>query len=151
MHKSVKYFLCAAAALILLACKKKKQETVGNDPPTIELISVTPVSAKEFKDSIIIVIKYKDINGDLGDENPDELSLEVKDARLSKADGYHVKPLAPGTGKDLPIEGELRIRLNSLFLIGNGTSEQTALAIKFKDRAGNWSNEVTTQQITISK
>jgi hypothetical protein len=147
----LKYTLCVFLFLSLFNCKKKKTETVGNDPPTIEFISVTPASAKEFKDSISIVIKYKDINGDLGDENPDELSLEVKDSRLLKADAYHVQPLAPVSEKDLPIEGELKIKLNSLFLLGGGTAEKTTFTIKLKDRAGNWSNDVSSPQITINR
>jgi hypothetical protein len=148
----LKYSICIALALFLFNCKKKKkEEKVGNDPPTIELVSVTPGTAKEFKDSIIIVINYKDVNGDLGDDNPDELSLQVKDSRLQNYDAYHIKPLAPDIGKDISIEGNLKIKLNSLFLLGGGTTELATLTIKLKDRAGNWSNEVSSQPIIITK
>lgn len=151
----MKVFIKHCLGILLLVsfsdCKKKKQETVGNDPPSIELVSVTPSNVKEFKDSITVTFKYKDINGDLGDDNPDELSLEVKDSRLQKADGYHVQPLAPDIGKDIPIEGELKLKLNSMFLLGGGTTETSILTIKVKDRAGNWSNEISTQQIIITK
>lgn len=146
----VKYCFLFICVLSLFNCKKKAKAVV--DPvPTIELISINPSNVTEFKDSISITIKYKDANGDLGDENPDDLSLEIKDSRLSKADYYHVKPLAPNTGKDIPIEGELRIKLNSMFLLGTGTKESATLNIKFKDRAGNWSNEVVSSPITINK
>jgi hypothetical protein len=136
---------------VLGACKKKKTETPPDPVPTIEILSVSPAVVKEFQDSIIIKIKYHDANGDLGDESPDEHSLYVKDSRLPNPDTYHVKPLAPITGEDIDIKGELIIKLNSLFLLGTGTKELTTLNIKLKDRAGNWSAEVTSPQITINK
>ena len=145
------YFLFVLIIATVIGCKKKKEETSEQVAPSIELLSITPQNVKEFKDSISILLKYKDVNGDLGDANPDELSLEVRDSRLQSADKYHVQPLAPNTGKDIPIEGELRIKLNSMFLLGAGTSEQSILTIKLKDRAGNWSNDVTSQPIIISK
>lgn len=151
MERFFTYVLCILLSVGLFGCKKKKKDEVGNDPPSIELVSVSPMVAKEYKDSIIIVIKYTDVNGDLGDDNPDELSLQIKDSRLSKADAYHVQPLAPSTGKDIYIQGDLRVKLNSMFLLGGGTSEQAILNIKLKDRAGNWSNEVATQPINITK
>lgn len=135
---------------IFFSCKKKS-ESASAPEPTIEIISVTPTTVTEFKDSILIKIKYKDSNGDLGDVSPDEHSLEIKDSRLPTADMYHVKPLAPISDKDISIEGELTVKLNSLFLIGSGTSENTTFVIKLKDRSGHWSNEITSPQITIMK
>ena len=147
-----KYILCLLVPVLFFSCKKKKKEAATvQEPPTIEIVSLSPLNVKEFKDSIIIVIKYKDVNGDLGDENPDELSLEIKDSRLPKADYYHLQPLAPDIGKDIPIEGEVRIKLNSMFLLGAGTIEQSILTIKLKDRAGTWSNEATAQPLTITQ
>lgn len=137
-------------SVFLLNCKKK--ETPPPPPePEIEFISITPSEVTEFKDTIIILVKYKDVNGDFGDLDPDDLSLQIKDARIPKADWYHIKPLAPLTGEDINIEGQFRIRLNSLFLMGTGTKELTTLTLKAKDRAGNWSNEIVSPQITINK
>jgi hypothetical protein len=137
--------------LIITACKKKKKEDPVDPVPTIEIVSVTPTNPKEFTDSILIRIKYHDNNGDLGDLSPDELSLYVKDSRLPNPDKYHVKPLAPIQEEDINIHGELTIKLNSLFLLGADTIEHTTLNIKMKDRAGNWSAEVATPQLTITK
>jgi hypothetical protein len=137
--------------ILVISCKKKKTETPPDPVPTIEIISVSPSTVTEFTDSVIIKLKYKDANGDLGDESPDELSLYVKDSRLPNPDKFHVKPLAPVISDNIPIEGELTIKLNSLFLLGAGTTELTVLNIKMKDRAGNWSAEVTSPQITINK
>lgn len=139
-----------AIAALITACKKK-EEPAPDPVPTIEIVSISPSTVKEFQDSIIIKLKYKDANGDLGDQSPDEHSLYVKDSRLPNPDTYHVKPLAPISSDNIPIEGELTVKLNSLFLLGTGNSEATTLNIKLKDRAGNWSKEVTSAQITINK
>ena len=151
--KLIKNIIPAALCILLLAdCKKKKKEEPPPDPTTtIEFVSITPASPKEYVDIIYVKIKYKDANGDLGDYSPDELSLYVKDARVLNPDKYHIKPLAPPSDKDIPIEGTVDLRLNSLFLLSTGPTELTTLTFKVKDRAGNWSNEVTSPQILISK
>jgi len=139
------------SGVLVVSCKKKKEEPVPDPVPVIELVSITPSNLIQFKDSVLIKIKYKDNNGDLGEYSPEEHSLYVKDARLSKTDTYHVKPLAPPSDKNIPIEGELTVKLNSMFLLGTGNVELTTLTIKLRDRAGHWSNEIVTPQITINK
>lgn len=146
----IKQTIFISCLIILFSCKKKEEPAPAPEPE-IELISVSPTTTVQFKNNIIIVIKYKDRNGDLGEESPEIHSLEVKDGRLLKADTYHVKPLAPISDKNISIEGELTIQLNSLFLLGTGNTEITTLTLRMKDRAGNWSNEIVTPQITINK
>ena len=131
--------------LLLFSCKKDKPLP---PEPTIELVSVNPMNVLQFKDSLEVVIKYTDNNGDLGDTSPDVYSLQVKDSRLANADWYHIAPLAP-LDVELKIEGQLKIRLNTLFLLGNGSEEFSSLTIKLKDRAGNWSNEIATAAIAV--
>lgn len=138
-------FVYILAVLLLFSCKKDK--TLPPEP-TIELISVSPMEVEQFKDSVEIVIKYKDNNGDIGDSSPDVYSLQVKDSRLGNPDWYHIQPLAP-LDVELKIEGQIKIRLNTLFLLGNGNEEFSTLTIKLKDRAGNWSNEVATSPIAV--
>ena len=140
----------AVFLLVLIVCSsscKKDEEPVV---PEIELISVTPLDVVEFRDSIIIMIHYKDEDGDLGFFHPDTLSLRVQDSRLANPDYYHIPPLSP-PGQGLTIDGQLRIKINNLFLLGNGSQEFTTLSLKLRDREGNWSNEVTSGQITINK
>ena len=140
------YFYNVVILFLFLGCKK---ETLPTEP-TIEWVSVSSTNVVQFKDSVIIKIKYKDNNGDIGDESADEYSLQIKDSRLPNPDMQHIKPLAP-IGSNVKIEGELRVKLNALFLLGNGTTETTVFTIKLKDRANNWSNEITCSPITISQ
>jgi hypothetical protein len=130
---------------VLFSCKKDKPLP---PEPTIELVSVSPMDVEQFKDSVEVIIKYTDNNGDLGDTSPDVYSLQVKDSRLANPDWYHIAPLAP-LDVELKIEGQLKIRLNTLFLLGNGSEEFSTLTIKLKDRAGNWSNTIATSAIAV--
>jgi hypothetical protein len=136
---------------LLFACSKDEEESeeLSRDP-SISFVSLDPTEVENFNNSITLTIRYKDNNGDLGYEDPDVNSLYVKDARLDTADFYHVPPLAP-VGKSLIIEGQLQIVLNSMFILGNGDQELAALSVKIQDRAGNWSNLITTPTITINR
>ena len=148
MKKFLSYGLIA---VLLIACSKDEDssEELSSDP-SISFVSIDPTEVQNFDNSITLIIKYLDNNGDLGFEDPDVNSLYVKDARLDTADYYHVPPLSP-VGKSIIVEGQLEIVLNSMFILGNGDEESTALSVKIKDRAGHWSNLITTPYITIKK
>jgi len=138
-------FFILIVTLVFSSCKK--EDTVSSEPE-IELLNVSPLEVVQFDTVITVKIKYRDGNGDLGDENPDADVLRVKDSRLSEPDWYHVQPLAP-LGSEIAIEGELDITLSTLFLLGNGSQETTTFSIRIRDRAGNYSNEVVTPVILI--
>lgn len=132
--------------LIIAFCSCKKEE----EPkiPVIKLIDITPLSLVQYDEPVYISIGYSDLDGDIGYEDPDEYALQIKDNRLINPDWYHVPPLSP-IESNVAIEGDLTIKINSLFLLGNGTQELTSFTIKIIDRAGNWSEEITTPQVTI--
>lgn len=128
----------------------KYEEVSESSKPSITYERVLPASPKEFSDSIRIIIKYKDGDGDLGSEDPDDLNIYVKDNRLDNPDYYHLHALAP-PNSNIAIEGELVIRLKNTFLIGSGASEKTSYEVKLRDQAGNWSNSIVTDFITITR
>jgi hypothetical protein len=142
--KLISLFLPVA---MLWGCKKDNKAGAA---PTISFISVSSVDLKEYKDSLTILISYSDADGDIGQDDPDINDLKVKDRRLSEADYYFVKPLAP-PNSSIAISGTLAIQIKNTFLLGTGNSEITQFDIQLKDRAGHWSNTVNTPQITISK
>lgn len=116
--------------------------------PLIEYVDIQPRTIREFKDSITITIKYSDPNGDLGHTDPDINLISVQDLRLSKADTYHVPLLAP-TKSTISIEGVLQVKLQNTFLLGSGATEQTSYELILSDRAGNRSNPVITDPVSI--
>jgi len=132
-------------AIILYGCKKEEPSEL----PEIEYISISQTEVEEFNNQIEVVIGYKDFNGDLGTMDADDLTLRVKDARLSEFDWYHVPPLTPDL-QELEIEGEFSVTLNPLFLLGNGMEESTSFTIQLQDRARNWSNQVNTPTVLIT-
>lgn len=141
-----KLFIAITVLCVLLACKK---EEVMPSTPEIAFVSMSAQSVHEFNERVKVRFSYKDGDGDLGQEDPDNYTLWVKDARLEGTDGYHIPPLAP-EGSEVPIQGELEVELNALFLLGNSGQEETSYTMYVIDRAGNRSNEFTTGTITIT-
>lgn len=136
--------------LSLQSCIKETQLSEGNPIPQIAIVKFEPSNIIQFKDSVKITLSYEDGDGDIGFENADINSLEIKDTRLSKPDYYYVPPQAP-LGSKIAIKGQLVVKLRNLFLLGTGNAETTTLEIRLTDRAGNWSNKVTTPEITIKR
>lgn len=138
--------------LLILSCSKEKQaEKEGySETPAIELVSINSKTIKEYQDSVVVTISYKDLNGDIGEQNPDDNSLYVKDQRLPNPDYYHIPPITP-EGVEFKTRGTIRVVIPTLFLMGNGGNEKTTLTIKLKDQADHWSNELVTDQLTITK
>lgn len=142
--------LVAFSALMPLFSCKEVQNSSGNPVPRIQLIRVEPLTVKQFSDTLKITLAYEDGDGDLGFENADINSLEVQDERLDKPDYYYLPPQAP-VDASIRIKGQLTMKLRSLFLLGSGNTETTVLSIRVRDRAGNYSNTIKTQEITITR
>ena len=133
--------------LLFFGCKKEELRE-DMDVPYISIKRITPKIVQEFTESVLLEIAYEDGNGDLGFQNPDVLSLNVQDSRLNTPDFYHIPPLAPD-GEEIYIKGTFNVYLNTTFLIGVGSSEKLTYSVRIKDRAENWSNTVTSEEITV--
>lgn len=149
--KNIIYLSIIFCMAHLMACTEKEVvNTTGNPVPFIKLISTSSNQVKQFKDSLIVTFEYTDGDGDIGETNPDVNDLEIKDRRLSKPDYYFVKPLTPPNAQ-IKVNGTISVQIKNTFLLGTAESETTAYEIRLKDRAGNWSNKISTQTITITK
>ncbi len=142
--------LIGASLLLLTSCKEQTEIDGYTAVPAIEILSVTPTTVEAFNDSINIIIEYRDLDGDVGQQNPDDFPLRVKDSRTPGSDFYHVPPITPDL-KEARTKGTFNLVLPSLFLLGNDNRETTVFSIQLTDRAGNVSNEVTTPNITIQE
>jgi hypothetical protein len=129
-----------------LACKKDEPDPVA---PILTYVSTSDTQVESFNNQVRVVFSYEDFQGDLGNEDPDILSLRIKDARLQNPDLYHIPPMTPNN-EELRIKGNYEVVLNTIFLLGNGASETTKFSIQVRDRAGNWSNTIETSVITIT-
>ena len=133
------------ACLIFSSCAKE-EEVIFN----ISLLNTFPTEIIEFQENIYVRLFYQHPEGFIGFSDPDYLSLEVKDSRLSQADYYHMIPVTP-PDNSLSITGELLVEIDSPFLFGNGLMELVNFTIRIQDQNLNWSNSITTPNITVNK
>ena len=139
------------ASLLLIVslfttCKKTEVENEFS----ISLIEMSPSEIIEFEENINVKISYSHAKGFIGFSDPDYLSLEIKDSRLSNPDYFHLIPLSPPQS-EVSISGETLIEVDAPFIFGNGNTETLTFTIRIQDKDKNWSNKVTTGLITVSK
>ncbi len=132
--------------LLFISCKKK--EDVDPLAPIIALSSVSASTIEQFNNSVQIIFSYEDYQGDLGEQDPDDYSLRVLDARLGDYDWFHIPPMTPEENI-LHIKGSYVLTLDPLFILGSGTQESTSFQVQLQDRAGNWSNIIETPVVLI--
>lgn len=145
-----KYSTILFLLILFFACKKK-DNLIISDLPSIELVSVNKTEIKEFTDSLVFTVSYRDGNGDLGTESPDSTVIEIIDNRdpANLVFGYHLSPRSPN-GTNLIVQGQLQLVLKNIIILNSAnTTESTTFSIRIKDRALNWSNKVETGQISI--
>lgn len=147
MMKSITQTFGAWACIAMLhGCKKDDV----SEAPVISLENVSDYSVVEYNNAIEVTINYEDHQGDIGTTDPDEHSLYVTDERFVELDGYHIDPLTPEL-QSLHVRGSLRVTLRPLFIMGTDSTETTRLTFELRDRAGNVSNRVMSEEITIVK
>ena len=143
LKKQIILFLIA---VLFSTCKKDDNEDVF----IISIMSTQPLAIQEFQENIMVNIQYVHPEGFVGFFDPDYLSLEVKDSRLSDADHYHIIPISP-PNDPISVQGELLLEIDAPFIFGNGLSETLTYDIRIQDMNKQWSNKVTTAVITVSK
>lgn len=153
MMKCLYIMSSVLCVIIITSCRKYKD----NEPippishvPSIQLVSVAPTAIQQLSDSIVFTIHYTDGDGDLGFESADSMSVELIDNRFPLNFYYHLQPLSPSNAT-VAITGDLPIVLDHVILQNTTNQpEQATFQIRLKDRAGNWSNAVTTQAVTVN-
>ncbi len=144
----------AALSLALLffvftsACKKKKDESTTT--PQIEFVSISPSSAVEYVNAITITFSYDDLDGDLGENDPNVSNLFITDSRNNVTYNYRISQLSPD-GSNIHIQGNLNAVIKSTAITDGSTSQAVTYSLYIKDRAGNTSNTITTTAITITQ
>ena len=135
--------------LLWISSCKKDNDPFANKVPSLELLSLTPQMVVEFQDSLVFNIKYRDNDGDLGENDPTVKNLFIIDNRIGIVYDYRIQQLAP-TGSAIAIEGTLQVVLNSFARTDTSLAQESAtFSVYVKDRAGNKSNVVTSGAITI--
>jgi hypothetical protein len=145
MKQPITIYLYSLLSLAMLSGCKKDDESAA---PVIELKAISSTNVVEYNNAIEVTIGYEDQQGDIGTTDPDEYSLFVADDRFAERDGYHIDPLTPDL-QALHVRGSFQVLLRPLFLMGTDSIETTRLTFELRDRAGNVSNRVMSEEITI--
>ena len=140
------FYLLIFISIFFSSCTKDDNQDNFN----LGLIEVFPLSIVEFQENIYVRLSYEHPEGFLGFSDPDYLSLEVKDSRLSLPDYYHVIPITP-PNNNLSVTGELLVEIDSPFLFGNGNIELVNFSIRIQDQNLSWSNTITTPNISVNR
>ncbi len=139
-------------SLFLVSCDK--ETVVGEMPaissvPTITDLQISPGTINQFE-SLDFSFKYTDGNGDIGFEDPDFKSLQIIDNRAEIIHEYHIPPQSPV--ENIIISAVVEVSLNNVILLDqSNSSEEATFTIRLQDRDLNWSNDLTSQPITILK
>jgi hypothetical protein len=140
--------------IILLVCvffnACKKDDATISDVPELTSVTATPSEIKEFQDSIIFTIAYRDGNGDLGENDPDIKNLFITDNRVNVTYQYRIDQLSPD-GSDIAIEGNLNVTLKGIAITDGSTQQDVSYSVYVVDRAGQKSNSLTTATLVIKK
>lgn len=136
------------ALLIIVSCGKDKP--MYSDIPSITRVDVHPSLVNAYKDSIEFIVSYEDGDGDLGENDPSVSNLYLVDNRIGITYPFRIPQLAPD-GSKLIIRGSLSVVLNNTGITDGSSSQTVTYSIYMKDRAGNTSNTVTTNAITVNQ
>jgi hypothetical protein len=138
-------------ALISSSCTREDEAPVFPSAPSIRLIQVQPKQAVAYKDSISFQIEYEDGDGDLGENTAGSENLFLKDTRTGASYTFRIRRLVP-ENSTVPVKGTLSFVLPfSILTDESSASQQVVFEIKVKDRAGNESNSISTEAITIMR
>ena len=148
--KYINFFSAIVFLSLFVSACKKKDKTESTTTPQITFVSISPSTAVEYVNSITISFSYDDLDGDLGQNDPNVTNLFITDSRNSVTYNYRISQLAPD-GSSIHIKGNLNAVIKSTAITDNSVSQQVTYSLYIKDRAGNTSNTITTDAITITK
>ena len=138
--------------LVFAACD---DSPVFPETPAIEFISITPDEVPQLTtDGLTLKFRYQDGDGDLGYEGTDgPANLFVTDLRAQfinnpgRTSAYSIPSLTPDTRKP-SIQGEIEIQIFSPLY--EPSEEPLIFEVYMVDRAGNVSNVIQTDPVTIT-
>ena len=144
--KSISIFILLL--FFLASCQKSEEYSTT---PEIEFVSISPNPANEFSDEVTITIRYRDGDGDIGENVAGVKNLFVRDSRNNVLYEFRVQQLSPDNS-EIAITGNLEVKITSVALVDQSkASESFSYKVYLLDRAGNQSNEIETDQLTVNK
>ena len=131
-----------------------------SDIPEIEFSAFsknTLIQGSQNQDTVILRINFQDGDGDIG--STELLNIEVKDLRLDNSVPFtFLIPEIPEQGAENGISGFMDIRIFSVCCFQGSIScqpfpdmpeDELRFSVQIRDNAGNWSNTIETDPITL--
>ena len=142
-------FSALLLALVLVGCN---DDDIDLQDPVPQILDVTLNTNNiiEYQDSLVFNVRYRDGDGDLGENDPNAANLFLIDNRIGVAESFRIQELAP-EGANIPITGNLRVVLKSTGITDNSFLQTVTYTLYLRDRAGNESNRFTTENIAVSR
>lgn len=145
-------------SLYLISCT---QPPDFPDEPVIEFMSISKnqmIQGSFTEDSIIVAFSFTDGDGDLGDD--DSINVFLTDSRDDFIANQYRIPFIPEEGAANGISGEIFLTVfTTCCTFPDATlpctpstahpRDSLRYLIQIRDRAGNWSNEISTDLIYI--
>jgi len=150
----LKGLLLSLVLLFLLSCRR--ENVVFAVEPQIEFESLQPAVVQEYG-TLVLILRYKDGDGDLGgqpDNQPDLFLIDLRDSTLFPAgyDGiirYNMPKFYEGPTPQ-SIQGTIEVSIPGIIRLNpNAPQEVVQFRVYIVDRAGHLSNEVITTPATI--
>lgn len=141
-------YLIILGYIFFSSCSSISDDLVFDDVPRIEIIEFPNDTLDEFIDTLRFSLRYEDGNGDLGSAEIDEYHLYVHDLRFPRADSFFIGLIGP-LDINHSIQGVLHVSLPPVYITTNRSLETTSFEIRMRDRSGNISNTVKTEQLWI--
>lgn len=146
--RKILYSLCVGLGIAILFAGCNREPLFPLEP-RIEVMSISPGSVKNLRDSIIVQFRFEDGDGNIGvlpEDDPSTVNLILIDSRINDFPTqdsskfiytYRIPNLTQDT-RNPSIQGDVRIKIDftTIFSVFSPT-EQVRYQIKFYDRAGN--------------
>ena len=134
----------------LIGCKKQPDFPLT---PVITYKGVSTTNVKEGKETIVIKFSFTDGDGDLGlPQNDTSSDVRILDERVGLnmpiEYNYRLPEIATGT-KNKALSGQVEITIPNTFIRPGFVVDTLTYSLRIKDRAGRFSNIITTPRISI--
>ena len=143
-YRTIIYLLIIS---IIVCCNKNEELS---NIPQLTFQNLNPTSIIEFDGPITFSIIYQDGDGDLGENNPNINNLFLKDQRNNIIYEYRIQELSPN-GANIAITGSIDLVLNTTSITDESNEQEAIFDIYVIDRAGNQSNTISSDPLTIYK
>lgn len=161
MQIKYKYLIIILLGTTILACTIRPQFSDIPELTYTGLSANTMVQSSVLSDSIFLIFQFTDGDGDIGvADNQNDFDLIITDNRTGNVYDRYKTPFVPEQGASNGIEGTVQLKLYTTCCIFDETIppcsappefpvDSLSLDIQMFDRAGNASNIITTEFITL--